>query len=518
MAQRKRRKGIARSAGKKTTNEVIENCKFLRDNPDALIPECKGNCKRCKFEIYRKQISHVRKFLDDPNKLKKFSSRGLQLVRSYAVSMYILGERNISMMANFHTHIGELPYIMRGKVKKEFLAGLQHFNDPSARLLAYFSIAKKLKINLFSADKLYCNQPGDKVPDVFTDFILKRFKHIKNKEGDTYTCQHLKGGNAGNLDAVPHIVFDWKSAGIKLAMCETCSKDKMNIYKEITDHSVITGDDWFSVYGVYRPQCHEVCDVCPFETGETDDMPDLVNRYKRMDIGESEFLEEWIEAKKNNLDTRIFINGNVCYGTDADAYIDALSPSPVERKALSSLFKKISGPIIETNASANKILSSYWDEFGDEILSDLNFGRDVIMEAKQVMDGDNVSELLSRMDSIVKRVSALADYPVYNGLESVPEFIDTIAREYRYLDMDEIIRNIDRNVKVNADLKVIGLSFLLVMDRGENRKWQYTSHEYERGKYLERYARKLLECHSDEYDESFREFLNAYGYDIRKIW
>jgi hypothetical protein len=155
---------------------LIETSKMLRDNPAIIIPQCSGEkCSKCRFDKVQRKIEKVSNFKDDPEKLNKLAKRGDQLVRAYAAAISLAASGKIPYLTAAQLPVGEVSFAVRGKVDREKLIGIQHFDDPDLRLLAYFDIAKKRDLHIYSTDeRLFCSEGGAKVPEKYVTEMLEQ--------------------------------------------------------------------------------------------------------------------------------------------------------------------------------------------------------------------------------------------------------------------------------------------------------------------------------------------------------
>jgi hypothetical protein len=126
-----------RIATKQMEDKIKKIAKEIKENPSKLIPECRGNCSKCYFKKIEKKIKKIsdEKFLRRMSKKKRF-------VSAIAVTI-MLNEQKIPYVAFIKAGDENIYYAKRGKVKDEILAGLQNWDKPNIRLLAYEEIARK---------------------------------------------------------------------------------------------------------------------------------------------------------------------------------------------------------------------------------------------------------------------------------------------------------------------------------------------------------------------------------------
>ena len=129
----------ARTASKVQEKELISKAKKIRKNPDLILPACEHE-GRCHFDKIRRQIGRVQSVADDDKKLAKLAKSGDQLARAYAATLLLSHSEKAPYLAVFRTPFGEVAYAMRGKVKKEKLIGVQHYDKPKWKLLSVLDL------------------------------------------------------------------------------------------------------------------------------------------------------------------------------------------------------------------------------------------------------------------------------------------------------------------------------------------------------------------------------------------
>ena len=152
MRKPKRFRG-AKATPKKLERELLENSRKLAKNPDILIPTCVEKCRKCDFDKILKKMERISTYSNDSEKLQLMATRGDQIVRAYAATISLAAAGKIPFLASAKLPLGEVSYAVRGKVDKEKLMGVQHFDDPDLRLLAYWDIARKRDLHIYSTDK-----------------------------------------------------------------------------------------------------------------------------------------------------------------------------------------------------------------------------------------------------------------------------------------------------------------------------------------------------------------------------
>ena len=214
MMARVRKFRGAKATPKTLEKELLDKSLKLAKDPSILIPICVKKCRKCDFDKILKKMQRVQNYSDDPDRLQLLAMRGDQLVRAYAATISLAAAGKIPFLASTKLPSGEISYAVRGKVDKEKLIGIQHYDDPDLRLLAYWDIAKKRDIHLYSTKKrLICSAEPD-APSEYVDDILDEAPYNMDK-----------GKTCGHPDARIKLVVEWVSAGLSIAVCQECLED-----------------------------------------------------------------------------------------------------------------------------------------------------------------------------------------------------------------------------------------------------------------------------------------------------
>ncbi|KQM12113.1 hypothetical protein AOA80_04230 [Methanomassiliicoccales archaeon RumEn M1] len=102
---------------------------------------------------------------DDPKKLDFAMNWGDQLVRAYAATISLAEAGKVPYLAAGRTPMGDVSYAVRGKVEKDKLIGVQNFDHPELRLMAFWKIAERENLHMYSMeDHVFCSPDGPSPP------------------------------------------------------------------------------------------------------------------------------------------------------------------------------------------------------------------------------------------------------------------------------------------------------------------------------------------------------------------
>ncbi len=433
-----------RIASKQIEKKLVETAKKFRENPLLALPECIGDCKKCYFEKLKKDVEKLR----EQKYIEKFA--GKRGFIGALASVILLSEQKIPYVAHMKIGSENIYYAKRGKAKDEILAGLQNWDKPHIRLLAYLEMARKKKINLFSMpDKLICSKEP---PQQFIEYMKSLF----------------------SCGSDEYIEIIWR--GVKIKACgnrNTLLEMKKYFYYPDFEKEIEL-DIKIDVI-----KCKMKCKECLIKDALQQKLD--FSHYINGEMGDRSFMENYRKKIMWNIEgIRVFMIGNECYGNDIEAFMEKLSPKEWEEEAVREILRYERKAIILEQPSAAKLLEKY---------------------------GVNHEKL--RKEYYEKRKEKiLKNLPKIGGGE-IAEFVDSLARAYR-VEGKEGVMKLLKEKKMDVKEKAISYAFLYAMGiKGE--EWKYTKMEIEFGKHLARHVKKLLTEEGENYENAFRQLLKEVG-------
>lgn len=509
----------ARTASKVQEKDLIRKAKKLKKDPDLILPKCIDH-SRCYFDVVRKQVRKIQGFADDERMLKRFSERGDLLARAYAATVLLTIEGKAPYLAPFKTPFGNVTFAFRGKTRKEKLVAVQNFNDPQLLILGVLDIVKKKKLHVYSTKNgLICTGREPAPPPEFVSESIRKLGTRLEQKGKIFTCPHLdpKAVRKGEQKGVAYLEIDWHSADATIGICERCSEKNKDHTLGILTRLIADRDvtDDFSINIIAQPICKDNCTEC-----EIEDLPDLsselLKRYQMGEISDSKLFSKHLDdlqTSYEDLTKIVYIMDNQCYGTNLKAFIKALSPTTVERKALWAVLKKVEDSVVFDKATPSKILGHYWRRFGKTaifaITNDSKITKNIFK--KFDINKTKASEILKEADIEIKKKTIISLLPKYLKLPPIAEFADQITRTYMTKGVEDTVRAIEKYRSGDTKIKAVAYAFLLALDRGEGKKWQYTQTEFDFAQFLKDPANKLLNIEPDGYNEALQNLLSATG-------
>jgi hypothetical protein len=202
-----------------------------------------------------------------------------------------------------------------------------------------------------------------------------------------------------------------------------------------------------------------------------------------------------------------------CYGNDMKAFIDALNPADYEREGLKVILKKVGDPVVVSKATPNKVLGMFWGQYGKDAIEAL-VGDEKAAESlfeKADKSKSSPSQILKEARVISRERDIISALPDYHGLPPIAKFADNIARVYMTQGKEDALRAIEHYKGGDTRIKSVAYSFLLALDQGASKKWQYTKTEIDFAQFLKEHAGKLLNSNPGEYHDNLQGLLSATG-------
>jgi hypothetical protein len=507
----------ARTASKVQEKELISKAKKLLKNPDFIVPKCEHE-GRCTFDKIRRQIKRVQSLADDDKRLAKLARSGDQLARAYAATLLLAHSEKAPYLAVFRTPFGEIAYALRGKVKKEKLIGVQHYDKPKWKLLSVIDLASKKGLHIYSTKKgMVCMGKEAKPPEYFVKEMISGLKYDLKKEGKIYTCDHisLKDLEKRKPTSNPYILLKWKSADINIGVCDKCNSKKSNIMASITQNIAIPKpEDDFDIDVITSLRCKTDCEHCNIEK-HLDVDEETKKSYFEGTLSDyglmKKHLENYEEFLKNG-DKKVYVKDEDCYGNDMNAFIDALNPMEEERKGLKTILEKVDTPVVVSKATPNKVLGMFWEEYGKEAIKAIVGDEQTVQRLFDEADtSTSPSQVLKEASILTKERDIISALPRYKVLPPIAKFANNIARIYMTQGKNDTLRAIEHYKGGDTRIKSVAYAFLLALEQGASKKWQYTKTEIDFAQFLKEPASKLLNSGPEEYHDNLQGLLSATG-------
>lgn len=500
MAKRKRRKATLHSAGKVQEADLLARARALRDDPSLAAPVCEGGCVLFSpVAAARKGIAKAHAARDDAGKLQRLASSGNELARAYAATLLLAKEDKVPYVAELRLGGLTAPYVIRGKAKPFYLAGLQNYEDRQLRLLSYSKWVKKRGLHFWSADRgVVCTGKRNAPP---RDFVEEEAEALglDEKEPGRFVCEH--GGAGDDREA---IVLDWTAANARLERCSRCFDDVPTL-AAIARHMAIPSAFRSFDVKVALPQIRTVkgepvaSDVRP---------PEAALAAYRTGAKDADLVEEArlaLAAQLRQREGLLLVAGDASYGSDVGAFLDALAAGPAERRAVQAALSTRAKPVVLDRASIARAVAELWSDHALQMLEAAAGDAAVAQRLhKAQVAPDEAVELLRRAEREGVHRAATAALPRYQVLPPAAAVADAIARAYRAGGADLAARAaLERSA--GGKTKGVVLAFLQALGGAKGQEWRFARTDHEAAAALAPSVERLLRGDPASYHEALRE-------------
>lgn len=507
--RRMRRSSGIRSASKAQQDKLTKRAKKLADKPGLLIPDCIGECRGCDFDKLEIKLNRISKFNGNMSALQKLAKSGGQIERAYA-AMLILSMEGAPLLGVAKMARGEVSYAQRGKVNKEILIGVQHYDDVKFGLLAYSDLVVKKNLHLYyTSEGVQCSGKAPNYPKKLISEILAGVDYSFAKSGDNYRCQHCASEGVGGK-----LSIRVRSADVTIELCGSCLKEKENLYMALSSRSLskhMEGD--FKIDLGYSLTC--ISDRC--SAGELDiKTRHLLKAYTAGQISDRALMNSYsseIMKRLHDVRGRLLVVGGRCFEDDIGKFIEALRPSNIEKKALEHVLAKIDSPVIIESATASAVLSLFWDDMGSEaidaVIDDKALAGEIFKTTRGT--GNTPSQILRDAMTKKKAQDTLGHLPELKNLPRMSRFADEVVRTYKAYGMGEALKIVEKGQGGDTKMKSLACGFYDAMGLLKGKEWLFTKEELDYGRYLATFSKELLDADAGGYEEALQNLMTASG-------
>jgi hypothetical protein len=466
------------------------------------------------FDRLRSQLEYVREQREDADLLGRLARRGDPLARAYAgLLRFAHGEERLPPLLVARYPTGEISYAPLARTTRESEIAVQQGDDPKRLLIGYLDWARR-GYGFFATDRgLVCTGRGLLPPSGFVSQQISglpyRFSESAEDAGQR-VCPHL-----ARREPRPYLAVRWPQAGLELRLCRRCARSDRQLLSTLTA-------------GVAIPRPHRAFSVDASWNADCRGGPECVHarlpgpsrriakRYVFGRFSDAAFLDAFdaeIRPRLRATRTPTLVAGGVCFGSNRDAFVNALHPTAEERRALDAALPEVAGLFEVEEPSASQALERLWRDHAEAIVGaivkDPDEARRVIAETRG--SPGRVSELLRRTAGRGRERAVLDSLPVYRNLPADAAFVDDVARAYLASGPSAAERRIDAEMPREGKSRGIAWGLLRALGRESAHAWRFSDTERGFGESLKDRARELFAAPPESYDAAFQALLEAAG-------
>ena len=492
--------------------DLLARAKALRQSVDPLLPRLTPDCPRDRFDRLRTELEEVREASEDDRRLGRLARWGEPLARAYAGLLKYALDPSPPVVVAFPTAGGEVSYAPLAATDREVEVAVQQSDDPERLLLGYLAWARKGFHFYATRRELWCTGRSEKPP---AEFVAERiadlpYRLLPDASHRLYLCAHLAAG-----EPRPFLEVGWPGADLAFRVCRRCAKDDRHLLSSISGGAAVPDPEAaFPVAASLNVDCRGGAECV--HQGLPPPARALRKRYVLGRLADGPLLAGYLEELAPRLERTprpTFVAGGVCYGSDLEAFLDALHPSPVERRALAGVLAEEAGAFEVDEPAASRALERLWGAHAEAIVRaivpDPAEARRLVDEARGAPG--RVAEILKRLQRRSEERELLETLPHYARLVPEAAYVDRVARVYRTHGEGGAERAALQTLPREGKVRGLGFGILLALGRGAAHAWQFTPTEKEFGQALEPRVRELLRAPADGYHGALDALLRAAG-------
>ena len=493
--------------------DLIDRAKSLRGSVEPLLPKLTADCPPDRFDRLRSELEEVRAARDDTGTLERLARRGDPLARAYAglLKFYLAPEAIV--VATFPLPNGSIPYAPLARTEPETEVAVQHSDDPERLLLGYLDWTRKGFHFFATADRLWCTGRSPEPPSEFRASKIAGlpYRLVADPQHSQFVCTHL-----AESEPRPYLEVGWPGAGTRFRVCERCAKSDRHLLSSLSDGIAVPDPGAaFPVAAALNVRCHGGPDCVHAHLPE---LPrGLRQLYEKGRLGDGDLLREYLGELRPRIERTsrpTFVANGICYGSNLDAFLTELHPTPVERRALESVLRRVPGYFSIDRATAGQALEQLWPAHAEAIVrlivEDADASQKLIGELRGAPPG-RVAEILKRVQRLREEREVLEALPRYRGLSPQAEYVDRVARTYRTHGEVDAERTLFELLPREGNIRGLAFALLLALGRAQSHIWQFSESEQKFGTFLSDAARATLAAPPDAYHDALNRLFLAAG-------
>ncbi len=492
--------------------DLVARARALSHSVDPLLPRLAPSCPPERFERRRAELDEVREAHEDSRRLERLARRGDPLARAYAGLLRFALEPEAPVVATFALPDGEVSYAPLARTDREAEVAVQQYDDPARLLLGYIDWARKGYHFFAGRRTLWCTGPENRPPP---EFRAEKIAALPYRLGEDpahhrFDCPHLGSG-----ETRPFLEVDWAGAETAFRICRRCAKDDRHLLSSLSDGTASPDpSSEFAVRVDLNVRCGGGRDCVHADLPE---LPRSLRRdYELGRLSDARLIDAYLSEIRPRIERAprpTFVARGVCYGADLEKFLDALGPSPAERRALHAVLSERPGYFEVDEPSASRALERLWADHAEAILRSILDDPETVrrwIDETRAAPG-RVAEVLKRAQRLSDERETLGALPRYSRLAREAAWVDHVAREFRTHREAGAERAILQSLPREGKERGLAFGFLVALGRGHAHAWQFSPTEQEFGQSLSERAHLLLAAPAAEYHRALDRLLQLAG-------
>lgn len=493
--------------------DLLQRAKALRGSVDPLLPTLARDAPSDRFDRLRGELEEVRESRDDEDRLERLARRGDPLARAYAGLLRFSLKPEAIAVVTFPLPGGDIPFAPLARTEPAMEVAVQHSDEPARLLLGYMEWARKGFHFFATDDKLWCTGRSAEPPAPVLAAKLTEIPYRLTEDAATRRriCPHL-----ASHEARPFLEVDWPGANTGFRVCDRCVKPDRHLLGSLTD-GIATPDP--SAEFPLRADFNVRCTAGPGCVHNR--LPDLSRAvrqsYERGRLADSELLREYLAEVRARLDRvteRTLVVNGTCFGGNVEGFLDALQPTPTERRVLERVLGETTGYFSIDRATSGQALEQLWpthfETIVQTIVEDPRESRRLIEELRGAPPG-RVAEMLKRVQRVREERDVMEALPKYQTLTPVAAYVDRVARTFRTQGADGATRVAVEYLPQEGNGRSLAFALLLALNQADPHMWRFSETEQKSGRFLLEAARSALTSPPDQYHDAMHRLFLAAG-------
>jgi hypothetical protein len=521
----------ARTASKGLEKELKRKAKRLAQDPTLALPRLTTDVPY--FKGLEKKLKDIQSHKDSRQALEKASKKGDRLARAYAGTLLLNHEDKIQYLAVIRTPFGDIGYALRGSTSREKLAGVQNYDDPRIKMMAYIEEVKKKKLFMFiTEDEVICTGSDPHPPKEVIEPLPKRLGKDMKRSGNVIHSRDLNPEGVGNRKPLsePYLVVRWVPADLDMARSLTQARqNEDNIYATCASYMATDKiSRHFEVDVVVMPVCSRdsncPCHPPPREEEKMGFLerlgkvkpPTNTDNYLEGKLMDHRLIEkeraEYEERLKETGRT-VYIIGNTCYGDSPDDLLKSLKLKGDELKITRRFLELHKGAILSEDPSPNRIMAPFWEEVGEQLIADLVDNKEIAKKIFKEYPVPRYQPLTvveeARFLLEEKRVRDLLPEPV--DPPRMIQFAYECAVSYLVRGEVGASKVLDTFTGDDIKLKAAKYAFVKHLNLAKTSGWSYTTHEVGYAQGMDEIVGRIITEDPEGFKAGLRELWKATG-------
>jgi hypothetical protein len=492
--------------------DLVARAKHLRESVTPLLPRLTDDCPSGRFDALRAVLESIRSAREDARALDKWARRGEPMARAYAGLLKFAREPHAPMVAACPLPTGQAFYAPLAHTAPEAEVAVQQSADPARLLLGYRDWARRGFHFFATGDGLWCTGGSPEPPPQFRDEKLARlpYRLVPDASAPRYVCPHLAA-----REARPFLEVGWPAAGLAFRVCDRCVKPDRHLLAYLSEGAAVPDlEQELPVEATLNVRCRAGPECVHAQ------VPGLNRRlrrdYRSGKTSDAQLLADFLADVRPRIERtgrRTLVAEGTCFGGDAEAFLDALHPTAVERRALRRVLDR-TPPYFEVGkATASAALELLWPRHSESLVRAIVSDPE---EAQRLLEGargspGRVAEILKRAHRMTEERQVLDALPGYSRLSPEAAFVDRVARAYRTQGDRGAEKTVLQPLPREGKERGLAFGLLTAMGRGATHDWLFSPTEKAFGSSIAALAREVLVAPPDRYHESLERLFLAAG-------